>query len=52
MNYKNAENIIEKALMFATLAHSGQVRKGEPSKPLIMHPMGVAVTLHQYGADE
>ena len=52
MNYKNAENIIEKALIFATLAHRGQVRKGETNKPLIIHPTGVAITLHQYGADD
>ena len=45
------ENVIEKALMFAVLAHSGQVRKSEPDKPLIIHPMSVACILHDYGAD-
>jgi (p)ppGpp synthase/HD superfamily hydrolase len=46
-----SENVIEKALMFATIAHSGQVRKGEPDKPQIMHPMAVAQILNEYGAD-
>lgn len=46
------ENVIEKALMFATLAHSGQVRKGEPNMPAIVHPVQVAQILIEYGADE
>jgi len=46
------ENVIEKALMFATLAHAGQVRKGEPNMPAIVHPMQVAQILIEYGADE
>lgn len=45
------ENVIEKALMFATLAHSGQVRKSETDKPQIVHPMAVAQLLIEYGAD-
>lgn len=46
-----SENIIEKALMFAVLAHSGQVRKGNPSEPRIVHPIAVAEILREYGAD-
>lgn len=46
------ENVIEKALMFAILAHSGQVRKGNPSEPAIIHPIAVAEILRQYGADD
>lgn len=46
------ENVIEKALMFATLAHAGQVRKGEPNMPAIVHPIQVAQILIEYGADE
>lgn len=46
------ENIIEKALMFAVLAHSGQVRKGNKKEPAIVHPIAVAEILRQYGADE
>ena len=46
------ENIIEKALMYAVLAHSGQVRKGKPSEPAIVHPLAVAEILRQYGADD
>lgn len=45
------ENVIEKALMFAILAHSGQVRKGNKSEPMIIHPISVAEILRQYGAD-
>lgn len=47
-----AENIIEKALMYAVLAHSGQVRKGKPTEPAIVHPLAVAEILRQYGADD
>ena len=46
------ENVIEKALMYAVLAHSGQVRKGKPSEPAIVHPLAVAEILRQYGADD
>lgn len=46
-----SENIIEKAIIFATLAHAGQVRKGEKDKPMIIHPLAVAQTLIEYGAD-
>lgn len=51
MNYNKIENVIEKALLYATLAHAGQVRKNEPDKPRIVHPMGVATILKEYGAD-
>ena len=44
-------NIIERALMFAAIAHSGQTRKGEPDKPYIVHPIAVAQILMEYGAD-
>ena len=47
-----AENIIEKALMYAVIAHSGQVRKGKPTEPTIVHPLAVAEILRQYGADD
>lgn len=45
------QNILEKALMFAAIAHSGQTRKGEPDKPYIVHPIAVAEILMEYGAD-
>ena len=45
------QNIIERALMFAAIAHSGQTRKGEPDKPYIVHPIAVAQILMEYGAD-
>ncbi|MCI8362686.1 MAG: bifunctional (p)ppGpp synthetase/guanosine-3',5'-bis(diphosphate) 3'-pyrophosphohydrolase [Clostridia bacterium] len=44
-------NIIEKALMFAIIAHSAQVRKGKPEEPAIVHPIAVAEILRCYGAD-
>ena len=45
------DNIIEKAIMFATLAHEGDIRKSEPDKPKIIHPLAVAQILIEYGAD-
>ena len=45
------QNLLEKALMFAAIAHSGQTRKGEPDKPYIVHPIAVAQILMEYGAD-
>lgn len=45
-------NIIEKALMFAIIAHSSQVRKGNPEEPAIVHPIAVAEILRCYGADK
>ena len=47
-----SENIIEKALMFAIIAHSAQVRKGKPEEPAIVHPIAVAEILRCYGADK
>ena len=44
-------NVIERALLFSTMAHMGQVRKNQPDKPYIIHPIGVAEILIQYGAD-
>lgn len=45
-------NIMEKALMFAIIAHSSQVRKGNPEEPAIVHPIAVAEILRCYGADK
>lgn len=45
-------NVIEKALMFAVIAHSGQIRKGKPEEPAIVHPIAVAEILRCYGADK
>ena len=44
-------NIIEKALLFATMAHLGQKRKNQPDEPVIVHPIGVARILIEKGAD-
>lgn len=45
-------NVKEKAKMFAVEAHRGQVRKSEPEKPMIMHPIGVGIILDEHGYDE
>ncbi len=42
----------EKALKFAIEAHKGQVRKSEPDKPMIFHPINVGNILKEYGFDE
>ena len=45
-------NIKEKAMLFAIKAHMGQVRKNEPDKPMIIHPLGVGKLLEEYGIDD
>lgn len=45
-------NIKEKALEFAINAHKGQIRKNEPDKPMIIHPIGVGNILKEYGYEE
>ena len=37
-----------KARNFAIKAHSGQVRKSDPEKPMIVHPINVGQILKQY----
>jgi len=41
-----------KAREFAIEAHKGQVRKSDPEKPMIVHPINVAQILKEYGFDE
>ena len=41
-----------KAKVFAILAHFGQVRKNEPEKPKIIHPIAVGKMLEEYGYDD
>ena len=45
-------NVKEQAKMFALEAYKGQVRKSESDKPMIMHPMSVAILLESYGYDD
>ena len=45
-------NTKEKAKKFAIKAHMGQVRKSEPDKPMIMHPISVGMMLEEYGYDD
>ena len=42
----------EKAKIFAINAHMGQIRKSEPDKPMIIHPISVGMLLAEYGYDE
>lgn len=48
----NLEKVTEQAKLFAIKAHHGQIRKNEPEKPMIIHPIGVAKILEQYKYDE
>ncbi len=45
-------NIKEKAKIFAIKAHKGQIRKSEPDKPMIIHPISVGLLLEEYGYDD
>lgn len=45
-------DIKEKAKIFAINAHKGQIRKNEPDKPMIMHPIAVGNLLEEYGYDD
>ena len=45
-------NIKEKAKLYAIEAHKGQVRKADPRKPMIIHPINVANILESYGFDD
>ena len=45
-------DIKEKAKLFAIKAHMGQIRKSEPDKPMIMHPIGVGELLESFGFDD
>ena len=45
-------SIKEKAKMFAIQAHMGQIRKSEPDKPMIIHPIGVGQLLESLGYDD
>lgn len=44
-------NIELKAKKFAIKAHEGQVRKSEPDKPMIIHPINAAHILKEYNMD-
>ena len=45
-------NLKERAKAFAIKAHMGQVRKSEPDKPMIMHPISVGNLLEEYGYND
>lgn len=45
-------NIELKAKQFAIKAHNGQIRKSDPEKPMIVHPINVAQILKEYEFDE
>ena len=52
MEVNEIMDIKEKALIFAIQAHMGQVRKSEPDKPMIIHPIGVGKLLESFGYDD
>lgn len=52
MEVNEINDIKEKAKIFAINAHMGQVRKNEPDKPMIIHPISVGMLLEEYGYDE
>ncbi len=52
MEVNRIMDIKEKAKMFAIQAHMGQVRKSEPDKPMIIHPIGVGQLLESFGYDD
>lgn len=52
MEVNRIMDIKEKAKLFAIQAHMGQVRKSEPDKPMIMHPIGVGQLLESFGYDD
>ncbi len=43
---------IRKAIRFATYVHAGQVRKGKPKEPYIIHPLSVGLILSRVGSTE
>lgn len=45
-------NVELKARKFAIKAHKEQVRKGNPEKPMIVHPINVGHILSEYGFDK
>ena len=44
--------MINKAIQFATLAHSNQNRKGEEGIPYILHPLEAGIIVSQIKFDE
>ena len=52
MEVNDIMDIKEKAKLFAIRAHMGQVRKSEPDKLMIMHPIGVGLLLESFGYDD
>ncbi len=52
MEVNGIMDIKEKAKMFAVQAHMGQIRKSEPDKPMIIHPIGVGQLLESFGYDD
>lgn len=45
-------NLKERAKEFAINAHMGQIRKSEPDKPMIIHPLSVGLLLEEYGYND
>ncbi len=45
-------NVKDKAKAFAIKAHANQIRKSEPDKPMIVHPLTVGKILESFGYDD
>ncbi len=52
MEVNGIMDVKERAKLFAIQAHMGQVRKSEPDKPMIIHPIGVGQLLEEFGYDD
>ena len=52
MEVNEIMDIKEKAKLFAIQAHHGQIRKSEPDKPMIIHPISVGKLLESFGYDD
>lgn len=44
--------MLNQAKEFAKKAHKAQIRKSDPEKPMIVHPINVGNILKEYGFDE
>ena len=43
---------IQKAIKFANSVHKGQIRKGKPHEPYVLHPLSVGIILSRADAEE
>jgi len=46
------QNLIQKAILKALVAHAGQVRKGDGKTPYVLHPLEVGIILSRFTSSE